>query len=54
MGGCHYSRNEKGFAIVILMGQVRKDNLKDYWSTHPSLELPIFGKLMTRTRFEQI
>ena len=51
---CHCNRNEKLFSIIILMAQVRKDKLNDYWFTDPILDTPIFRKLMSHNRCEQI
>jgi len=51
---CHCSKNEIFFSMIILMGQVRKDKLKDNWSTDPFLDTPIFRKLMSHNKFEQI
>jgi hypothetical protein len=53
VGGCHFSRNEKFLAIIILMGQMKKESLKDYWSTEPYFETPIFRKLMSSKRCEK-
>ena len=44
----------KFLGLIILMGQIRKSHWKEYWSTDPLLETPIFPKIMTRRRFEQI
>lgn len=33
------------------MGQMNKNNLNDYWPTGPTIETPIFGKVMPQYRF---
>lgn len=45
---------KKFLSIIILMGQVRKTSLKEYWSTDPFISTPIFWQLMSRNRFEYI
>jgi hypothetical protein len=34
-------------AIISLMGQMKKESLKHYWSTDAYFETPIFRKLMS-------
>lgn len=41
-------------SLILLMGLVRKDARDDYWSTDPTIETPIFSKVMSRNRFNQI
>ncbi|XP_055386165.1 piggyBac transposable element-derived protein 4 [Condylostylus longicornis] len=45
---------KKWFALVIIMGLVKKNSIADCWSTNPLIEMPIFRKTMTRNRFQQI
>ncbi|MGL5708395.1 MAG: transposase, partial [Aeromonas sp.] len=45
---------KKIFGLTILMGYLRKNKLKDYWSTDPFIATPIFSKIMKRDRFLQI
>jgi len=44
----------KNSVSIILIGKVRKDKLKYYWSMDPFLDTPVFKKLVSRNRFEQI
>jgi len=37
--------------LIILMGQVRKENIRDYWSTDPTISTPLFPRTMSRNRF---
>ena len=37
--------------LSILVGHIRKGDLKDYWSKDPLLYTPIFGQIMSRDRF---
>jgi hypothetical protein len=43
----------KFLGLIILMGHVRKLHWKDYWSTDPVLETPIFPKTMSRTNLNR-
>lgn len=45
---------KKFLGLLILMGQTRKSHWRDYWSTDPLVETPIFRATMSRMRFEQI
>ncbi|XP_050452133.1 piggyBac transposable element-derived protein 5-like [Cataglyphis hispanica] len=45
---------KKFLGLIILMGQTRKDDIYDYWSTLSYIETPIFPKIMSRNRFMQI
>ncbi|RUM31931.1 MAG: hypothetical protein DSY42_02035 [Aquifex sp.] len=41
-------------ALVMLMGVVKKNNYRDYWSTDPVNQTPIFSKVMSVNRFSNI
>ncbi len=42
----------KGFVAVILnMGIIQLNNLKDYWSTNDTADLPFFWSIFSRNRF---
>lgn len=42
------------YGLIILMGIIKKPSLDMYWSTNPLLSTPIFGKQMSRNRFQSI
>ena len=45
----------KGFIVVILnMGIIQMTDIKDYWSTDDTTNLPFFRSVFTRDRFLQI
>ena len=44
----------KFLGLIILMGQVRKENIRDYWSTDPTISTPIFPRTVSRNHFESI
>ena len=44
----------KFLGLIILMGQVRKENIRDYWFTDPTVFTPIFPCIMSRNRFESV
>ena len=48
------SEMKKFLGLMFLTGIVRKPTLEDYWSTDSMIETPIFGKVMSRNRFESI
>jgi hypothetical protein len=44
----------KFMGVIVLMGQVRKEGVRDYWSTDPTISIPIFPQTMSRNRSESI
>ncbi|UYV68288.1 hypothetical protein LAZ67_5003704 [Cordylochernes scorpioides] len=38
--------------VIFNMGNVKKNQIRDYWSKNELLEMPWFGKVMSRGRFE--
>ncbi len=41
-------------SLSMLMGIIKKNNYKDYWSTDPFIQTPIFNKAMSVNRFVNI
>jgi hypothetical protein len=44
-------RMRKILGIIISMGQVRKEYIKDNWSTGPTISTPIFPHITNRNHF---
>ena len=42
----------KFFGLLFLTGLVKKPQIAQYWSTDPLYTTPLFGKIMTRNRFQ--
>ena len=45
---------KKFLGLLILMGQIPKSTIDEYWTTDPLLKTPIFPKTMSRDRFKEI
>ena len=45
---------KKMLGLILIMGHVRKDDRYEYWSTDALVETPIFSKVLSRDRFNQI
>ncbi|KFM67179.1 PiggyBac transposable element-derived protein 4, partial [Stegodyphus mimosarum] len=45
---------QKFLGLVLLMGHIEKDSIRDYWSTDDLTDTPIFRKIMSRDRFLMI
>ena len=42
------------WGLIILMGQVRKENIRHYWSSDPTISTAIFPHTVCRNRFQSI
>ena len=40
--------------LILISGYYKLSGEKDYWSTKPSLSVPIFSQVMSRSRFQEI
>ena len=55
MEGHNHGGNEGVFiGLIIQMGLVQLSDIKEYWSTHVTLNLPFFRSIFARDRFLQI
>jgi hypothetical protein len=41
-------------ALILLMGQVRKDKVQEFWSTDPTVATPVFSQTTSTDHFEAI
>jgi len=44
----------KFLGLIILIGQVRKENIRGYWSTDPTMSTLIFPRTVSKNHFESI
>jgi hypothetical protein len=48
------AETKKFLGLIILMDQVQKGNMKDYWSTDTTITTPMLSQTMSRNNFEAI